>query len=103
MTLPLPSPNVFKIIESRMMGTACSTYGMRAGVQNFSWKPEVKRTSGTSRRRREDNTKMDLRAVEGCKCAEWIQLALYMIRWRTLVKTVMNVQISEQERDFLTS
>jgi len=49
------------------MGGACNTYGERRGAYRFLMgKPEGKRTLGRSRRRWEDNIKMDLQEV-GCR------------------------------------
>ena len=52
-------------------------------------KPEGKRPLGRSRRRWEDNIKMDLQEV-GRGCGDWMELAQDMDRWRALVSTVMN-------------
>jgi hypothetical protein len=54
-------------------------------------KPEEKRTFGRPRRRREDNTKMNLQEVGGGR-GDWIELAQDRDKWRALVGTV---------RDFL--
>ena len=51
-------------------------------------KPEGKRPLGRSRRRWEDNIKMNLREVGGG--GDWMELAQDRDRWRTLVNTVMN-------------
>ena len=45
-------------------------------------KPEGKKPLGRSRRRWEDNIKMDLREV-GCDNGEWIDLAEDRDQWRT--------------------
>jgi hypothetical protein len=46
------------------MGGACSAYGERRGVYRvLVGKPEVKRPLGRTRRRWEDNTKMDFKEV----------------------------------------
>ena len=52
-------------------------------------KPERKRPVGRSRRRWEDNIKMDLQEV-GRGCGDWMELVQGRDRWRTLVSTVMN-------------
>jgi hypothetical protein len=44
---------------------------------------------GRSRRRREDNIKMDLQEVGGGR-GDWMKLAQDRVRWRTLVGTVRN-------------
>ena len=54
-------------------------------------KPEGKRPPGRTRCRWED-IKMDLQEV-GCGGMDWIELAQDRDRWRTLVNTVMNLQV----------
>jgi len=53
-------------------------------------KPEEKRPLGRSRRRWEDNIKMDLQEV-GCGAMDWIELAQDRDRWRALVNEVINL------------
>jgi len=55
-------------------------------------KPEGKRPLGRSRRRWEDNIKMDLQEV-GCGDMDWIELTQDRDRWRTLVNKVMNLRV----------
>jgi hypothetical protein len=55
-------------------------------------RPEGKRTLGRSRRRWEDNIKMDLREI-GIDGANWIQLAQDRVQWRACVNTVMNLRV----------
>jgi hypothetical protein len=55
-------------------------------------KPEGKRPLGRPRRRREDNTEIDLREV-GRGGMDWIDLAQDRGQWRALVKTVMNLWV----------
>ena len=55
-------------------------------------KPEGKRPLGRSRRRCEDNIKMDFQEV-GRGCGDWMELAQDTDRWRALVSTVMNFRI----------
>jgi len=54
-------------------------------------KLEGKRPFGRSRRRWEDNIKMDLQEVAG-GCGDWMELAQDRDRWRALVSTVMNLR-----------
>jgi hypothetical protein len=53
---------------------------------------EGKRPLGRSRRRWEDNIKMDLQEV-GCGGMDWIELAQDRDRWRAFVNEVMNFQV----------
>jgi hypothetical protein len=54
--------------------------------------PEGKRPLGRSRRRWEDNIKMNLRGI-GIGGANLIQLAQDRVGWRAFVNTVMNLRI----------
>ena len=57
------------------MGGACSTMGEKRGVYRvLVGKPEEKRSLGRTRRRCEDNIKLDLQEVE-CGGMNWIDLA----------------------------
>jgi hypothetical protein len=55
-------------------------------------KHEGKRPLGRTRRRWEDNIKMDVLEV-GCGGMDWIELAQYMYRWRALVNAVKNLRV----------
>ena len=55
-------------------------------------KSEGKRTLRRSRRRWEDNIKMDLQEVGG-GCGDWMELAQDRDRWRALVSTAMNLRV----------
>jgi hypothetical protein len=55
-------------------------------------KPEGKRPHGRSRRRWEDNIKMDLQEV-GCGGMEWIHLAQDRDTWRALVNAIINLWV----------
>ena len=55
------------------MGGACGVYG-GGGHRVLVGKPEGKRPLGRSKRRWEDNIKMDLQEV-GVGCEDWIDLA----------------------------
>ena len=58
----------------------------------FVGKPGGKRPLGRTRRRWEDNIKMDLQEV-GCGGMNWIELVQDSDRWRALVNVVMDVRI----------
>jgi len=55
-------------------------------------KSERKRSLGRSRRRWEDNIKMNLQEV-GCGGMDWIELAQDRDRWRELDNAVMNLRV----------
>jgi hypothetical protein len=55
-------------------------------------KPEGKREVGGTRRRGEDNIKMDLQEVGGGR-GNWIELAQDRDRWRALVGTVRDFRV----------
>jgi len=89
-------------MEMNEMGGACGAYGGgERCAQVLVEKPEGKRPLGRPRRRREDNIKMDLRAVGGG--GDWTELAQDRDRWRALVNTVMNLRVPKSARNFLTS
>ena len=67
--------------------------GARRGVfRVLVRKPEGKTLFGTTRRRWEDNNKMDLQEV-GCCVMDWIELAQVRDGWRALVHAVMNLRV----------
>ena len=75
------------------MRGACGAYGEGRGVYSvLVGKPEGKRPLGRSRRRWEDNIKMDLQEV-GCGDMDWIELAQDGDRWWALVNAVMNFRV----------
>jgi len=80
-------------IEMNERGGACGPYGERRGMYRvLVGKPEGKRPLGRSRRRWEDNIKMDLQEV-GCRVMGWIELAQDKDSWRALVNAVMNLWV----------
>ena len=65
----------------------------RRGVHRvLAGKSEGKRQLGRSRRRWEDNIKVDLQE-EGRGGMDWIDLAQDRDRWRALVNAVMNFRV----------
>ena len=72
------------------MDRACGTYGGRERcAQGFGGETWGKETIGRPGYRWEDNIKMDLEEV-GRDCGDWMELAQYRDRWRSLVSMVMN-------------
>jgi hypothetical protein len=68
------------------MGEKLNAYRILVG------KPDGKRPLGKPRRRWVDNIKIDLREI-GWDGMDWIDLAQDSAQWRTLVNTVMNLQV----------
>jgi hypothetical protein len=62
------------------------------GVYILVRKPEGRRLLGRSRRRWEDNIRMDLGEI-GFGDVDWIHWAQDRDRWRALVNTVMNIWV----------
>jgi hypothetical protein len=99
------SSNIVLMIKSRRMRWAGHVACMedRRGVNRILvGKPEGKRPIGIPRHRGEDNIKMDLQEV-GCGVTDWIELAQDRDRWQALVNAVMNLQVPQNARKFLTS
>jgi hypothetical protein len=65
-------------------------------------KPEGKRRLGRPRHRREDNIKMELHDLGGGD-VDWIDLAQDTDGWLALVTAVINLRVSENGENFLTS
>ena len=65
-------------------------------------KPEGKGPPGRPRRRWEDNIQMDLQEV-GYGVMDSIELAQEKDRWRALVNAVMNLRVTYNVGNFLTS
>jgi len=89
------SPNIFRMIKSRIMRCAGHVARMRErrGVYRFLvGKPDGKRPLGRPRRRWEENIKMALQDV-GCGGMNWIGLGQDRYRWRAFVSTAMNLRV----------
>jgi hypothetical protein len=68
------------------VGEGRGVYGVLVG------KLKGKRPLGKSRRRWEENIKLDLQEV-GCGNMDWIELAQVRDRWREFVNAVMNSRL----------
>jgi hypothetical protein len=88
------SPNIVRAIKSLRLRWAGHVARMGRGevIQVLVGKPEGKRPLGRTRRRWEDNIKMDVQEV-GCGGMDWIELAQNRDRWRALVNAVMNLRV----------
>jgi hypothetical protein len=87
------SPNIVRVIKSRRRTGHVARMGARRGVYRvLVRKPEGKRPPGRTKRRREDNIKIDLQEL-GCLVMDWIELLQDRDIWRTLVSAVMNLRV----------
>jgi hypothetical protein len=89
------SPDIVRVIRSRRMRwaghVACMGEG-RSVYRVLVGRPERKRPLGISRRRWEDNIKMNFREI-GTDEANWIRLVQDGVYWRAFVNTVMNILV----------
>jgi hypothetical protein len=88
-------PNIVRVIKSRRMRWAghVARMGEGRGVHRvLVGKPEGKRPLGRTRRRWEDNIKMDLQEM-GFGVMDWIDLAQNRDRWRALVNAVKKIWV----------
>jgi hypothetical protein len=90
----LPSPNIIRMAESRMMRWV--EHVVRMGKKRNAYKilvgtPEGKRPLGRPRHRWEDNTKIYLRE-RGWDAMDWFDLAQDMEEWRAF-NAVVNLEV----------
>jgi hypothetical protein len=88
------SPNIVRVIKSgrtRWARRGTHERGERC-LQGFGWEARRQVSLGRSRRRWEENIKMDLRDI-GINGANWIRLAQDRVQWRAFVNTVMNLWV----------
>jgi hypothetical protein len=83
------------MIKSRRMRWAghVAPTGKNNAYKLLVGKPEGKKPLGRPRRRWVDNVKMDLEKT-GWGDVDWIGLAQDRDKWRALVNSVMNLQVS---------
>jgi hypothetical protein len=77
------------------VGWTCGTHGGGEGTGAYRvlvGRLEGKRPLEGSRRRWEDNIKMDLGKIR-IDGANWIRLAQDRVQWRVFVNTVMNLRV----------
>jgi hypothetical protein len=74
----------------------------RGAYRNLVGRPEGRRPLGRLRHRWEDNIKMDLQEV-GWGSMDWIDMAQDRDRWRALVSVVMNLRVTKNAGNFVTS
>jgi hypothetical protein len=89
-------PSIVRVIKARRMrwaGHVARMGEVRGAYNILVWRPEGKRPLGRSRRRWEDNIKMDLREI-WFGDVDWMHWAQDRDRWRALVNTVMNLQVT---------
>jgi hypothetical protein len=92
---PYPSSNIIRVIKSRRVRWAGHVARMREGRGVYGilvGKPESKRPLRRSRRRWEDNIKMELRE-RGIDGANRIRLAQDRVQWRAFVSTEINLRV----------
>jgi hypothetical protein len=99
--------NIIHVIKSRRMRWAGHVAYMeerRDACKVLVGKPDGRRSLGRPRHRWEDNIKMDHHQVGfGGRGMDWIDLAQDRDRWLALVNTVLNLQVPQNTRNFLTS
>jgi len=87
------SHNIVQVITSRRMRWAGHVAPIGRGVYRvLVEKTDRKRPLRRPSRRWEDNIKMDLQEIS-CSDMDWIELAHYWDRWRSLVNAVMNLRV----------
>ena len=89
------SPNIIRNVKWRRLRWAGNVARMeqsRNAYRVLVGKPESKKPLWRSRRRWEDNVKMDFREV-GCDPRDWIALAEDRDQWRAYIRAVMNLRV----------
>jgi hypothetical protein len=88
------SPHIIRTIKSRRMKWA--GHVARMGAMKSAYRVYIVKSEGKSTRRHrhrwEDNIKMELRDIVFGE-VDWIHLAQYRDRWRSLVNTVIDIWV----------
>jgi hypothetical protein len=88
-------PNIVRVVKSRRMrwvGHVARIVEEREVHRVSVGKPKGKRPLGRPRHRWDDNIKMDLQEVGGCR-GDWMELVQDRDEWRALVSTVKNLRV----------
>jgi hypothetical protein len=99
------STNIMRVIKSRRMkwvGHAARMGKRKVAYSVLVGKPKGERPLGRTRRRWQENSKLDLKEVRWGGL-NWIDLAQDRDRWRALVHAVRNVRVARNEGNFLTN
>ena len=89
------SPNIVRVIKSRRSKWAGHVARMEEGRSSFkisTGKRTGNRPLGKSRRRWEDNIRIDLKEM-GVNMRKWVDLTQDMDYWRALVNTALNLRV----------
>jgi hypothetical protein len=86
------SPSIIRIIKARRMGHVARMEEKRNWYRLLVRKPEGRRPLGRPRRRWLDNIGMDLVEARWGD-VDWVGLAQDRDKWRTLVNSVLNLQV----------
>ena len=89
------STNIVRVIKSRRLRWAGHVARMEEGRSAFkivTGRPTGKRPLGRSRRKLEDNIRMDLEEI-GINTNSWVDLAKGKDYWRALVDAAFNLRV----------
>ena len=89
------SPNIdwgIKSIRLRWAGHVARMEEGRSAFKILTDKPTVKRRLGRSRRRCEDNIRMDLEEI-GINAGNWVDSAQDRNYWRAIVNSALNFRV----------
>ena len=89
------SPNIVRVIKSirlRWAGHVARIEEGRSAFKFLTFKPRGKRPLGRSRRRWEDNIRMDLEEI-GINERNWVDSAQDGNYWRALVNAALNLRV----------